>query len=484
MEDIKNMKPDNTELTTKVWNSIQEASMAVNGPAAMFGSENPFLRLDWMREYWLTHSSATSWKPFIVGVFRGEKLASLAGFRVSPSWFGVRFVRFLVDGKADYLGMAGETSQETLNAVLKAVRSLGPHVVIQLTDLAEDSALSGLLESDGAACRIQRRVELYPCPYRTLAGEAAAASKSNRKFQGRIPGYLKRLSAMGEVELRVIDFDRDRGAALAWLPSLFALHDLRHQNRRNSWKDRQNREFLRSYVQRADRSDLLGFLLLLDGQLVAFDLGFRMQNSFCLHIPAFHPAFEKFRLGHITRFLSFQKCAELGFDVYDFSKGDAFAKRVWSNGCRSNYEYVLTLEDSARARAGAKALSAISALMARGRALGVNRRAGRWLEQWYHPGRKAASMGGARDKSYGEKMPLSYSLVAGLPLPHLTSVVDFVFVQGRSSQLEVFWLNEHTLRVSGTEPEDEMVVDLRESSPVARTEFSREPREQSPAATH
>ena len=137
---------------------------------------------------------------------------------------------------------------------------------------------------------------IYPCHFRDLGPEALPEPPSHRALQRHLPGYAARLRASGDLGLLTLDFDARREEALGWLPRLYALHDLRHSARRNLWKERVNREFLRQWLETAERSQCLAFLLLVDGLPVAFNLGVRIGTTFSSHITAFHPAFQKLSL--------------------------------------------------------------------------------------------------------------------------------------------------------------------------------------------
>lgn len=295
--------------------------------------------------------------PLLVGAYRNGELVTFAPL-VMRRRYGLRTIGFIAEGRADINGFVGEVTRETVDAVLKAL----PRGALRLADIRESDPLVKLL-----AAHVLRP---YPNPLRQLGPDAPAGTGSNRRFQVRIPGYARRLAEQGRVEHEMVDFDTRRPEALALLDQFWQIHDLRHAGRRNAWKDPSNRAFLREYIEQSERSDVLAFVLKFNGRPVAFDLGFRAGSRFLLYIPAFHPDYDRFRPGHVNRFYSFPKCREMGMDIYDFSRGDSFAKRVWSTG--EEWSVILT---------NSRLLAWIDELKILGRRWGLNQRIGRWLER-------------------------------------------------------------------------------------------------------
>jgi len=410
------MKTMDTNLHTRTFSTFEEAHSILK-PVFDRALENPFLNWDWLQTYW-NCTKGLGETLLLAGVFRGEEAVAAVPFRVRRIG-GLSTAILLTEGRADRHDIAGERSPQVARAVLKALQERGVHAV-RCTEVEEDSVLARVLLSESA-----KGVRQYPSPFRDLSANAPVDVKSNRTFQKRIPNYRKRLAAFGEVEFKVLDFDQDRAGCLAWLPRLFELHDLRHADRRNSWKSDRNREFLTNYLRDAERTNFLGFVTLLDGAPVAFDLGFRTGNRFTLYIPAFHPAFERFRLGHINRYSSFLYCKEAGITLYDFSRGDSFAKRVWSHGAVDSYAFTVKL--------GAGLLPLLAEAV-----LDLPVRAKLWVKESGVVPKVQQWVGFLRPKQAepavqpaGEcELPASlrYSTITGLSLQSLTQLVELVFL--------------------------------------------------------
>ncbi|BDC49341.1 hypothetical protein F183_A16570 [Bryobacterales bacterium F-183] len=423
-------------LDVRSWDSFERARTRLAPVFDAASAQNPFLAWDWMSAYWES-TRRSGERISLLGVFRGDELIAATAFRLRKKYGAATLVEFLTEGRSDSQGIAGEQSLAVANAILQHLRTRGLNGAVRLNEMAEGSPMY-------EACRLAYGAEAmtceYPCPYRDLTSAAPPESSSNKSFQKRIPNYQRRLEAFGRVELKVLDFDANRAECLEWLPRLFALHDLRHAERRNAWKDERNREFLTDYARTAVKSNLLAFVTLLDSVPVAFDLGFRCANKFVLYIPAFHPSFEKFRLGHINRAMTFQQCSRLGIDHYDFSRGDSFAKRVWCHGVIDNYSCTFPLGSGMPSRLATYALQAPVRLKAWLREHNQTKRIATIVEFAKGPQTKAAKVSADPARLRREAGPLRYSALAGLPEEQMTQLVEFVFAQQcKESAWQVSW---------------------------------------------
>jgi CelD/BcsL family acetyltransferase involved in cellulose biosynthesis len=449
-------------LRAVAWNSFHEAEAMVR-PFLREHNQNIFLSFDWTVEYSRRVREPHGWRPLPVGVFREDRMVAFALLSVRRGTCGIPIVTFTGEGRGAYLGLAGESSAEVIETLRNELVRLLPHAVLRLADVVEGDPLLDHFDASTGLAAVHRTA-VYPCPFRDLRPGAPADSPSHRTFQKRIPGYARRLERFGEVRHLLLDFDAAREQALEWLPRLFALHDLRHGQRRNPWTAPGNRAFLAAWLESAERTQCLCFVLLLDGLPVAFDLGFRVGDSFCLHIPAFHTAFEKFRLGHINRYFSYAACRELGIGIYDFARGDAFAKRIWATGKRDNFDLVAAAGTSRRAWLVAQTMAAKTRAMVWARGHGLSRsKLTRWWYGWLNRAGAAppAALPEQPARQPGQTVPFRYGLVADLPLDLLTRVVGFVSAEAPSNHLDVQWVDSQTLRVTGSNPASEIVLCVR-----------------------
>ncbi len=434
-------------LMVTVWQT-EEAARPYYVPFLHEHAPGPFQCAGWLHHYWDSIRRPAGARAFFVGVFREGQMVAFAPFALTVLGGGVTRLGFATDGRADRQGIAGECSGEVLAAIRDALSKAPQPVVADWRELADGDPLLGLLP--GA-----ESMTVQGCPYRVLTPGTAEASKSNKKFQQRIPSYERRLAALGTYEFRTIDCDAQRAEALALLPRLFEIHDLRHAAKRNAWKKDANREFLMSLLRDELPSHLMAFVSYVDGVPVAFDLGFRHGSTFTLYIPAFHPAFEKYRLGHVNRARSYEACLRMGVELYDFSRGRSFAKQVWAHGEVLSYDCIAAVGSSWRARLAARMLVGSRRLIAWSRERGYNQKLGAWRERLSRP--MAPKAAPAASQAWDGRRPLRYRLIQDLPLAVIAGIVEYVFALERSAGLELEWTDSSTIRVSNPEAEPLML---------------------------
>lgn len=433
-----------TPISVTIWHTEEEAR-PYYAPFLNQHATGPFQCAAWLQHYWHTIRRPAGARAFFIGVFREGAMAAFAPFAITPLALGVTRLGFATDGRADRQCVTGDTSSEVLQALADALRSAPGPLVADWRELAPGDPLLTLLPR-------AEILTVQASPYRHLQPGTPEASKSNKKFQQRIPSYEKRLAALGRYEFRTIDFDADRGAALALLPQLFAIHDLRHAAKRNAWKKDENRAFLVRLLNDTQPTHLVAFVSFLDGVPVAFDLGFRLGSTFTLYVPAFHPAFEKYRLGHVNRARSYEACMTMGVNYYDFSRGRSFAKQVWAHGEVLSYDCVAPSGTSLRARAAAALLAAGRRAVAWSRERGYNQKLGLWRERAAHPFPKRATP--AAFTTWTGAVPLRYRLIQHLPLDAIGRIVEYTFALEREATVELCWSGPATLHVrhEGSEP--------------------------------
>lgn len=330
-----------------VWDSLEECEGVVR-PLLDSEGTNPFLGFDWLKLHWRHFGSQRGRELLLVGVWRNGGLVTFAPLWHRRRFAGLREIGLVGEGLSDYLGFAGEASTCTLQAVVRTITGRWPDALFRFHDISRDTDLSRALDSATAfACH--RKATLYPCTHRDLdALDGHRFSPGQKKHERRVRNSLLRLRIIGDVQSVVLDFDRDRESALDMLPRMFELHRLRHEGSLNAWCQKRNRAFLEEYLRTARRTSMIAFVTLIDGNPIAFEIVVRSGPRVVLYIPAFHPAFSAFRLGHINLHLMMERCAAEGIRIIDFSKGASQAKRHWATGESRNDRYYVALHASLR----------------------------------------------------------------------------------------------------------------------------------------
>jgi hypothetical protein len=175
---------------------------------------------------------------------------------------------------------------------------------------------------------------------------------------------------------------------------------------------------------------MIAFVTSIDDDPIAFEIVVRRGPRVVLYIPAFHPAFSAFRLGHINLHLMMERCVAEGIRVIDFSKGASQAKRHWATGESRSYRYYVAQHASIRNRV----VMTVALLMLRakvwGREKGLNAyvrvqmgKAKRAVNGWRnHEDRN--TVGGV--SRHGEWKRFHYRDIAGLPLKCQEKILQFV----------------------------------------------------------
>jgi CelD/BcsL family acetyltransferase involved in cellulose biosynthesis len=415
-------------IETTVWRSFPDAEATVR-PFLAGHARNPFLGFDWTAEYSRCVREPQGWQPLLMGFFRAGRMVAFAPLALRRRLGGIRIVTFAGEGRSPYLGLAGETSPEIVAALRTQALRVSPHSVLYLSGVPEgDPLLSHFNPASGLAA--VRQTLLCDCLFRDVRLGVADGTPSHRRARKYIPRQIERLSALGEVRQVVLDFDAARQEALAWLPRLFALHDLRHHDRWNIWTAPVIREFLCAYLERAEPSNSLCFVLLLDGVPVSFELGLRIENGFCVLVTAFHPAFQSISVSQANRYLAFGACGRMGIQNYDFARGDSPAKRVWASGRRASFELVAAAGTSWRARLAARMLAGKTRARIWARDHGLRQAKFMvWLSGWIARARRFPRIKGTAPPPVpprqrpAPEVPLRFRDVANLPVEALAVVL-------------------------------------------------------------
>ncbi len=447
-------------MTVKFWSSFAECEALVR-PLLEAEDEAPFLNFDWLLAYWEHFGQPAGRELLLAGVFRDGELVTFAPLWVRRRAFGVAEVGLVGDGLSDYLGFAGEVSEEVFGAVIAAVSGRYPGALYRFHDIVVGSRLARAIEASTAFAS-RRRVALYRCLYRDLNTAATKeVTRSRKKFRRALGNRVRKLAMLGEVQFVVLDFDADRPRALAALPALFALHGLRHRGTLNAWCEPRNQAFLEDYLRHARKTNVLAGVLLVDGQPVAFHIGFRASARLVLYITAFHPAFAPFQPGHVNLHLFLEHCGQLGIQVVDFSKGEGLSKRRWTTRSEWSYRYLLGGRGSVAARLLMEMDYLLLSALVWGRRKRINytvrKMLGRIVRNSPHQTRVSVRPERHQQPDSEAVRPFSYREVADLPLPALTGIVNFVYRHGDHGPLHCRRLPGE-IRLSGADSGAEFAV--------------------------
>ncbi|MCP5117726.1 MAG: GNAT family N-acetyltransferase [bacterium] len=447
-------------MTTKIWDSFAEAEPLIR-PFLKAHNRAAFHSFDWLSQCWQHFGRPGRDELVLVGVFSGERLVAFAPLCSRKRLGGVREISFIGEEQTPYPGIAGTVNEQVLEGVVQAISARYARVVYRFHHIIEENPLGALLE-ETVLFADTAKIVTYSCPYIQLDDEAETVPR-NKKRARNLKSLIRRLQQIGELRCEVVDFDKDREAALEQLEEMLALHTLRHRRTLNAWCDPQHRQFLRDYLEQAESTGMLALTLTLDGELMSFHFGFRVGDALVLYIIAIHPAFAPFSAGHINQHLALERCRELGIKVYDLSNGASFAKNAWATGSRLSCRYVMAGDRSLATRL-AMARSVYSCRLKtwtreRGLNYKVRRLLGPILErESEEPKRPGMEWPGVSPQGAAAE-PLRYRAVADLPAEKLASVIRFVHEHGKKAPVQCQRLGDQ-VRLMGASPQQELVLPL------------------------
>jgi hypothetical protein len=428
-----------TVLKTEVWSSLSDAAPHVRALLAS-DPENPFLNPDWLDQHWQATRRSNE-QSAVIAVYESidgqPMLVAAAAFRYRR---GLEFTtfRFLGECRSDYNSIAGRQSPDVLAAILDALRRLAPSSAVRFADVISGTPLAVFLALQPEVVVIRTSRCGGGVPGRTgVPGSSSPASA--------VPGSINRLNVLGPIRFDALDFDEDRKRYLTQLPELFALGAMVQPS--HLWNEL-DRSFLCTFLSTAAQTNMLGFVTRLDGVAIAFELGFRIGNRFVSYAHAAHPSLAKFGPDRMNRYLCMRHCAALGIDRCDFGRDDGCGADDRTPAPRYYFEFCLPLHRDWRSRFASLWLSVPGRL-----------RRHQWCRQTLLPWRVAPTHRSALEpprEVRGEHLrltewtgpqPLRYSLIADLPQPHLTRLINQLFERQPAHGLIARWIGPGALRI-------------------------------------
>lgn len=291
---------------------------------------NPFIGCDWTR-ICLKHVCPGS-SPYVITVRREGRLAGVAPLRLERE-MGFRVLRFIGDGRSDYLGVLQAADAPGVeDAVLAELeRRRGEWDLAVLRQLAD--TYSGLhtraVPRALRGCETEGTVAPHvamDCDWSTLLAEG--------------PGWLKRMAKASRKWAKEGGaVTRHSGPDTAERVEEIAATEAR------SWKGREGvgrfqpgrgRELLRDALGAlAPRGEMEVWLAHMDGRPVAFEINFLTPDRIWLYQGAYDEEYRKFSPGGVLDFLSIQRAWEAGAREYDFLSGNEAYKAERTNAARS-----------------------------------------------------------------------------------------------------------------------------------------------------
>lgn len=291
---------------------------------------NPFLSYEWTRLCWTNLCGGA--QPFVLTARREGKLVAVAPLRLERS-LGFRVLRFIGDGRSDYLGFLRDADAPGAESAL--LEALSTHR--QEWDLAVLRQLCETYSTLTTAVRPKklcgREVEGTVAPYLSFEGDWSSLCASG-------PGWLKRM------EKAARKFAKEGGLVERYEGSEALLHlNEVAEVERHSWKTRQGvarfqpgegQNILHEALSTlGSRGEMELWIARMDDRPVAFELNFLTPQRIMLYQGAFNEEYRKLSPGGVLDLLSIRRAWEQGVREYDFMAGNEAYKQERTNATRS-----------------------------------------------------------------------------------------------------------------------------------------------------
>jgi CelD/BcsL family acetyltransferase involved in cellulose biosynthesis len=336
-------------------------------------SEYPsvFQSYGWLTSWWNVFREPSD-ELILIAATHGENLLGIAPLYKSTAGMGRgrHTVRFVGDGHTDYSTIIVDRDRtDVSDRILADMASLARlHVILELLEIPEHTTLAQRLRALTASS--QYAVDLSGstvCPRLPLDrdGDTVAAVLKKDSLK-RHTAKLRKLGAV------TVEHFTSRDAIVPLLDAFFEQHIARWSVTKfpSLFLKDKNREFYRRMVDAvAPEGHVVFTTIKLNGEPVAFHLGFRSCGEFYWYKPTFDIRLAHVSPGEVLIRELFAFAAAQGFSAFDFLRGDEQFKSRFASSFPRNLSFVLRshrLERSVRR---------------------IGRRAKRWVRQRLIPAR-------------------------------------------------------------------------------------------------
>jgi predicted ATP-grasp superfamily ATP-dependent carboligase/CelD/BcsL family acetyltransferase involved in cellulose biosynthesis len=336
-----------TSLRTRVVSSLDRVGLdeaTWNALAASSDTNTVFQTHQWVRSWLKTMGDL--YEPLFVTVSDASGVVGVAPLVVEQRSNGLRAVRFLGDGRADYCDFLTAGNEHTLAAMFKAMRDYGDWDVMELNNIPSQSRTLNIVQEicEPAGCHVLTS-DQFVCPTLLIEGHRDAALKIFNKQSLRRPqNYFNRQGRIVSRNLTNVN------EIETYLDRFFAQHIARwgEKNSPSLFLSPRNQAFYRELAfPLADSGWLLFSVVELDDQPIAFHYGFDYDGAVIWYKPSFDVAFAPRSPGlllvrHLIGYALDQQRREL-----DFTVGDEPFKTRFTNHTRKTVR-IQVFQGSAR----------------------------------------------------------------------------------------------------------------------------------------
>jgi len=303
------------------------------------GLGNPFLSYAWAKAW--RSSLCPESRLFILTYRRFGKLNGILPLRLENR-FGIRVLRFLVDGRADYLSaLHNPSDQESARILYRALAQRQKAWDLAIFRNWNDAILD-LDPTLLPRTLLHESEAVIPAPYLALPEDWTELIRSGPPMLRQSKRKASRFARDGgTVELvcgaepRMVNTITEHFSAIESQSWKFGTSAVRFQSEAD-------KRMLRMLLAPSALPNVIEiWLAFLHENPVAFLLNFKMANRTCYYQGAFDKRTSKLSPGAVLHYHAIKRSWEMGLREYDFMMGDEPWKQGWTNNERLLQQHVV-----------------------------------------------------------------------------------------------------------------------------------------------
>ena len=304
------------------------------------GLANPFLSYAWA-EAWRSSSLCPESRLFVLTYRRSGKLTGILPLRLENR-FGLRVLRFLVDGRADYLSALHHPSD--LESARMLYRALAQRQ--KVWDLAIFRNWNdAILDLDPALIPrtlLHDSEAAIPAPYLTLPEDWTELIRTGPTMLRQSKRKASRFAREGGTVELVCDPEPRRVNEITDYISYIESQSWKFGTPAARFQSEADKRMLRMLLDPSALPNAIEiWLAFLHENPVAFMLNFKTADRTCYYQGAFDQRTSKLSPGAVLHYHAIRRTWEMGLREYDFMMGDESWKLGWTNNERLLQQHVI-----------------------------------------------------------------------------------------------------------------------------------------------
>ena len=292
---------------------------------------------EWIWTWWHCFRKKSR-RLFVITINQGDDIIGIGPFMIEKKIFHSE-LKFIGSGFTDFheiLAMS-ENRDEILTSILDFVSNRKSCDLINFEQIPDDSRLYDILDGDH---RFKKR-EMVKCPLVSFNNTSWEDYLKNfsRNFRRDWTKKINRIQRDGELKFkRLQNIQEEKNH----LEKMFDLHIKCGEYKRA--QSRFIREKVRKFFTKLalEVPNVVVYVLLFNGELIAYRMGFDQNGIFYTWNTAYHPRFHSYSIGNILLGLIIKDLIEKNYRKINMMRGDYEYKRRWmtSEETITNYQFL------------------------------------------------------------------------------------------------------------------------------------------------